>query len=182
MIFSETETGLQNCLDKLHAYTLTWDLQINLSKTKVIIFQNRGRRSNKTFTFGNHMLETTMNYKYLGTIISNTGNFKMNEASLKKKALRASYIIMQNIGTHSKPSTAIHIFEKVIEPILTYNCEIAQAYMPKSWNYSKFKNKIWEQGRELNKVILRFLRQLLGVHKKTTILAIQAETGKYRYE
>ena len=39
VIFSETETGLQNCLDKLHAYTLTWDLQINLSKTKVIIFQ-----------------------------------------------------------------------------------------------------------------------------------------------
>ena len=86
---------------------------------------------------------------------------------------------MQNIGTHSKPSTAIHIFEKVIEPILTYNCEIAQAYMPKSWNYSKFKNKIWEQGRELNKVILGFLRQLLGVHKKTTNIAIQAETGKY---
>ena len=50
-------------------------------------FQNRGRRSNKTFTFGNHMLETTMNYIYLGTIISNTGNFKMNEANLNKKAL-----------------------------------------------------------------------------------------------
>ena len=38
---------------------------------------------------------------------------------------------------------------------------------------------MWEIGRELNKVIIGFLRQLLGVHKKTTNLAILAETGKY---
>ena len=38
---------------------------------------------------------------------------------------------------------------------------------------------MWEQGPEINKVVLNFLRQILGVHKKTTSLAILAETGKY---
>ena len=82
------------------------------------------------FTFGNIILEITKNYKYLGTIITHTGNFKMNQTNLKKKGLRASYIIMRNIGANSKPSTAIRIFEKIIEPILTYNCEITEAYFP----------------------------------------------------
>ena len=66
----------------------------------------------------------------------------------------------------------------MIEPILTYNCEIAQAYIPKAWNYTKFKHNMWKIGDTLNKVIIGFLRQLLGVHKKTTNMAIQAETGK----
>jgi hypothetical protein len=52
-------------------------------------------------------------------------------------------------------------------------------FFPQSWDYNKFKNKIWESSYELNKVVLSFLRQILGVHKKTTNLALMAETGKY---
>ena len=38
---------------------------------------------------------------------------------------------------------------------------------------------MWEVGAEVNMVTLNFLRQLLGVHKKTPNLAIMGETGKY---
>ena len=38
---------------------------------------------------------------------------------------------------------------------------------------------MWDVGKEANKVIIGFLRQLLGVHKKTTNIAVLAETGKY---
>ena len=103
----------------------------------------------------------------------------MNEVKLKKKGQRASYLISKNIGLHAKPSTSIKIFEKIVEPILMYNCEISHAYMPKTWNYEKFKNKLWETGGEVNKVVLSFLRQLLGLHKKSPTLTILAETGKY---
>ncbi len=41
-----------------------------------------------------------------------------------------------------------------------------------------YKFKIWDMSNELNKVITSFIRQILGVHKKTTNLAIMAETGK----
>ena len=80
---------------------------------------------------------------------------------------------------NAKPSTSIKIFEKVVEPILLYNCEIAHAYMPKTWTYKKFTEKIWDTGDEINKVITSFVRQILGVHKKSSTLAILAETGKY---
>ena len=38
---------------------------------------------------------------------------------------------------------------------------------------------MWDLGSEVNKVVLSFVRQLLGVHKKTTNLATLSETGKY---
>ena len=38
---------------------------------------------------------------------------------------------------------------------------------------------MWETSQELNKVVLSFLRQILGVHKKTTNIGLLAETGKY---
>jgi len=105
---------------------------VNIKKTKVVIFQNGGRQRNYNFKIGNQNIDLAKSYKYLGTTITNTGNFKLNEVNLKKKGLRASYMIIRNIGYYGKPSSAIRIFEKVIEPILTYNCEIASAFLPKS--------------------------------------------------
>ena len=47
-----------------------------------------------------------------------------------------------------------------------------------SFAKAKLKN-MWDIGKEVNKVTLSFLRQVLGVHKKTTNIAILSETGKY---
>ena len=103
----------------------------------------------------------------------------MNEVNLKKKGLRASYLISKNVGMNSKPSTSLKIFEKVVEPILLYNCEVSLAYMPKAWDYNMFTDKMWETGSEVNRVVLGFLRQVLGLHKKSSTLAMLAEAGKY---
>ena len=179
VILSETPEGLQNCLNKLEDYIKKWKLEINLKKTKIMIFQNPGKRPEAVFYLGGKQVEIVHNYKYLGTIITDTGNFKANEVNLKKKGLRASYIILKNIGMFSKPSTSIKIFEKIVEPILTYNAEVAMAYFPLTWDKDKFTEKMWDTGIETNKVILSFLRQILGVQKKTCNIAILSETGKY---
>ncbi len=179
VMLSESPEGLQKCLDRLKTYTLEWGLEINRDKTKVLTFQRHGKKSNHIYHFGDIPIATTDTYKYLGTTLTHTGNFKTNSIILKKKGLRAAYIINNNIGKNSKTSTAIKIFEKVVEPILTYNCEVTEAYIPNTWDLDKFSNKIWESGHELNKVVLSFLRQILGVHKKTTNMALMAETGKF---
>ena len=106
VIMSETESGIQNCLNKLKEYTDKWKLKLNIKKTKIMVFQSAGRRRSTNFYFGTEIIEKAQNYKYLGTIISNTGSFKQNETNLKKKGLRASYIIFKNIGRYAKPSTS----------------------------------------------------------------------------
>ena len=178
LMFSENAEGLQKCLDKLSIYTRKWGLKVNLKKTKVLIFQSRGKRPQYSFFLGHQQVSIEKSYKYLGTTISDTGSFKTNETLVKKKGLRASYLIIKSIGKHAKPSTAISIFEKVVEPILTYNCEVTQAYIPIKWDFSKFQQSILKLNKQLNMVVISFLRQILGVHKKTMNAAIMAETGK----
>ena len=179
IILSESEKGLQNSLNMLEQYTKKWKLKVNLKKTQIIIFSTGGYKGKTpSFTFEKKPLKLVKEYKYLGTTITNTGQFRLNEVYLKKKGLRASYLLTQSIK-NTKISTAIKLFEKIVEPILTYNCEVSLASIPKSWDYSKFVGKMWEHGSEINKVSMNFLRQILGVHKKSSNVALMSETGKH---
>ena len=181
VLLSESPEGLQKCLDRLSEYTEKWDLKINLSKTKILVFKNNGGKNvrNPEFFAGRHKVEESKMYKYLGTIISNTGNFKSNENNLKKKGLRASFIISKHIAQFAKPSISLSIFEKVVEPLLLYNSEVTGISIPKSWDSQKFLSRMWDIGNELNRVYIGFARQILGVHKKSSNIAIHAETGKF---
>ena len=51
--------------------------------------------------------------------------------------------------------------------------------MPRNWDLNKLQSQVWEMGEEVNKVVLSFLRQILGVNKKSTNIAIMSEVGKY---
>jgi hypothetical protein len=92
VLLSETPAGLQTCLDRLAAYTEKWGIKLNLKKTKVMIFNSRGK-TRESFFFEGLPVEITTEYKYLGTLVTNNGTFKADEVNLKKKGLRASYII-----------------------------------------------------------------------------------------
>ena len=64
-----------------------------IKKTKILSFHKNGHMPSTSFHFGDLLVEKTKSYKYLGTIVTNTGNFKLKEVNLKKKGLRASYLI-----------------------------------------------------------------------------------------
>ena len=49
-----------------------------------MIFQTKGKKKVEYLTFGNQIVQHTDEYKYLGTIITTTGNFKRNKVNLKK--------------------------------------------------------------------------------------------------
>ena len=43
ILISSTAEGLQNCLNQLSDYCLKWDLSVNISKSKVIVFNKSGK-------------------------------------------------------------------------------------------------------------------------------------------
>ena len=47
ILLSESETGLQKCLDKLSEYCKTWCLNVNHEKSKVMIFKTGRIYENK---------------------------------------------------------------------------------------------------------------------------------------
>ena len=178
VLLSTTKNGLQQSLNKLEDYTNKWGIDLNIRKTKIMIFQRGGKREKSQFMFGKNTIEQTKEYKYLGTIMTDTGNFRNNEIYIKKKGLRAAFLLSRSIGNISKPSSSLIIYNKIIEPILLYNCEITHAYIPNSWDLNRFQHKMWDISKETERVTMSYLRGILGTHKKTSNISLQSETGK----
>ena len=51
ILISKSERGLQKCLTKLENYCDLWCLEINIDKTKTIVFNKSGRILQKMFLF-----------------------------------------------------------------------------------------------------------------------------------
>ena len=97
ILISESANGLQNCLNKLSDYCETWNLCINIDKTKGMIFNKSGKAIRKyVFRYNDHVLEITNEYKYLGILYKPSGSFtKATEVlckKAKKKKLHSAFI------------------------------------------------------------------------------------------
>ena len=69
---STSAEGLQQYLNKLATYCNKWKLQVNLKKTKVILFNRQGSLIRKhSFLFKSNDIEVTKQYKYLGFMSNN---------------------------------------------------------------------------------------------------------------
>ena len=69
MVLGNTERDLHIALDEFYNYCQNWKLQINITKTKVVIF---GARKTDGFLFklGDEIVQITDRYKYLGIYFS----------------------------------------------------------------------------------------------------------------
>ena len=74
VIFSKSAHGLQKSLDRLSSYCDTWKLNINLDKTKVMLFQPNGNTCKNIFTINNTIIECVTKYTYLGVVVSASGS------------------------------------------------------------------------------------------------------------
>ena len=108
VIFSDSADGLQYALNTFSEYCDKWRLTVNIAKTKIIIFNCRGRPKQTTkFTLRGSEIEITNEYKYLGIYFNQSGAF----ASAKKHVAEQA-------------NKAVDLFEKTFKPILLYGCEI----------------------------------------------------------
>ena len=125
VVLSETEDGMQNMLDNLSSYTEKNGMKINFDKTKSMIFNKSGRHLRRSFRVGKEIIHTTNNYKYLGFILTPSGEINTGLQDLKDRALRAYYSLKGKMGHYfmSYPSTTLHLFDTLIKPILLYNSD-----------------------------------------------------------
>ncbi|CAB0004933.1 unnamed protein product, partial [Nesidiocoris tenuis] len=89
VILAEDSKDQQINIDALKRYCETWGLEVNLSKSKVMVFQNGGRRSaSEKWMFGEEHIEVVSRYTYLGVVLTPRLSF---EAQLKQKASSAKF-------------------------------------------------------------------------------------------
>ena len=105
-------------------------------------------------------LECIESYKYLGIHFAASGSFTLAQHKLYKKALKAlfrlhKYFLSFNLNV----STALHVFEHTIKPILPYGCEIWESF---NTSTARFRNG----PTALDEMYSKSLCEKLHVHYK----------------
>ena len=169
---------MQQKLDLLYKYCQEWCLEINVNKTKIIIFNKRGQLIKVQFTINDIDIECIKTYKYLGIILSNSGSFKVAKSHLYNKALKSSFKIYKDIKpTDPSIKTLLHLFDHIIKPIATYGSDIwgvlsASMQSKDKCLYEIFKN--WET----ENLHMKFCKFIIGSGKKSTNFAVLSELGR----
>ena len=101
MILSKSAEGLQTAIEKTYLFYKNLGLEMNTSKTKVLIFNNRGLKiNNLNFSAGGNQIEVVDKYQYLGIKLKASVSMKLAVDELFDKANRAwfsiSNILYQN--------------------------------------------------------------------------------------
>jgi hypothetical protein len=68
VILAESVEGMQNALDIFQIYSEFWKLEINIAKTKMMIFSKRKMKQNFDFKLQGKNIEVVDIYSYLGLI------------------------------------------------------------------------------------------------------------------
>jgi hypothetical protein len=169
LLLSKSHNGLNNMLKSLKTYTDDNGLTLNLDKTKVMIFNKSGRHIRKHFIFGKHKVLTTRHYKYLGFLITPSGEITSGLNDLKARAMKAFIKIRNKMGSffQKHPLVSLKIFETLIKPILLYASDF--------WGTLKLP-----KNNPIELVHLSVCKQILGVQKQTTNIGVLLELGQVR--
>ena len=185
VILSESPTGLQSSLDSLHEYCTKWKLDVNIDKTKVVIFSKTTARKKSqmdyNFHIGDKYIEISEEYKYLGIIFSSNGSLLQAKMVLEKKAKRALYSMHSYLTDHSLPvDCSLALFNKLISPIASYGSEVWAPYCIPLNGVLKGNGSIFEKYNDFPgaKCQMKFCKRLLGVHEKAVNLAVLGELGQ----
>ena len=163
-ILAETPEHLQTALDKLDEYCSSWGLQVNVDKTKVVIFSRGKVRNIPSFSLNNMSVEVVFDYVYLGVLFNFNNKFIKAQKRLSLAGNRAMFSLLRKCRKLNLPiDLQLDLFEKCVHPVISYGCEV--------WGY---------QSLELvSKFQLRFLKLALGAYKTTPSCMILGELGCY---
>jgi hypothetical protein len=179
---SETADGLQMCIDKLYNYCTKWGLQINMKKTKSVVFNNTGKLHGKIFNVNNVHIERAKGYKYLGVYLSSSGSSAEAKEDLYKRGLKALLKFKNSFNLYKpKIKTLLHIFDHTVKPVLLYGSEVWGTSMVNKINKEeRFLFNLSKNMKQEN-VHIKFCKFSLGVGKRTTNIAVLGELGRYPF-
>ena len=123
VLLSETKAGIQELLNGYSDYCNKNRLNINIEKTKIVIFSKNHRKP--IIYINNQKIEVVNQFKYLGITISKSGKFLSALKDNINRARRAFYAQMRQVKANHIPlSCHIDLFQKQ----LTRYCSMARRF------------------------------------------------------
>ena len=146
----------------MHEYCTLYDLRLNISKTKVMIFSRGKLRKPHLLYVGEETIEVVNEYNYLGIVFNINAKFNVAKQNLYQKGNRAMFALLKKINKLSLPvDVAVKLLTHLVKPVILYSSEV------------------WGDGEcdILEKIQLRFCKYILAVNKSTCSNMVYEELG-----
>ena len=140
LILPKSAISLQRSLDILDRFCNTWNMKVNIEKTKCITFQKKNKvDKNDIFHMGGYFVSNICEFTYLGLTIYAAGSFKSSIEYLIQKARRACFALNRKIKLRHIPvNIALKLFDGHVTPILLYAAEVWNVH--ERHNFESWKN------------------------------------------
>ena len=180
--------SLQTLINIVHSFCCRWGLQVNISKTAVLVFNKAGRHIQDSFgyKYGDIDVPSETQYCYLGITLTLSGSLTKTMDELRKKGLRAYFALKSLVDVNELSVNAItKLFDALILPVTSYGCPV--------WIYrTMFIKEIISERCDtqptesvkrmatdpIEKLHLKFLKWTIGLHKKSSNLFCWGDTGR----
>jgi len=124
-LMSETPQGLQKQIDVLSEFCVERQLVINVSKTKVVMFEKRCSVAPK-FTYRGTTIEPVQSFRYLGLELHNTRGMVVAIDKLTTAGKKALFALRRRCSDLSiiDPKVMCQLFDSLVRLVLSYACEV----------------------------------------------------------
>ena len=166
LLISDTVTGLQNQLNVMNQQSKRLGLEVNLDKTKIVVFRKGGFLSRfEKWSYNDDPLQVVNCYKYLGVDFTTMLSFNNLTGAFVSKAKQAIHEILSSLKKIDCYNLDVFtkLFDSKVKPILLYGSEL--------WGCSQFD--------QIEKVHLFALKRFLNVSLHCSNNMVYAETGRY---
>lgn len=144
---------LQNMINELEYYVKDWNLQVNLSKSNIMVFRKGGGKLSErdSWMFNNQPVKVVNRYKYLGITLSPSLTLTDHFNQTARHALLGLNCVWNNLflNKHIPLLAKSDIFKSVTRSILTYGSQV--------WGY-RYADKIESVQRTFIKKIFKLPR------------------------
>ena len=180
VLLSKTTHGLQKLISGTEDFCNKWQLTINVAKTKIMVFNSR-KKYNMQWIIYDQEVEVVTSFCYLGIELDNKGTFKKAITRLYNKSWKAYLSLMENFNFHngSAVSVMLKLFNTMVQPILTYECELWGVYGWRKNECNSIWNYIMSNKHQYDKLHSRVCKQFLGIDKQTPDVIAKAELGRF---
>ena len=97
IVLAESPGELQCALDAVYTYCNNWNLTVNTSKTKIVIFSRGKIRKHGIFYYGEKTLDVVYDYVYLGCLFNYNNKFSKSKARQISQGKRAMFGLLKKL-------------------------------------------------------------------------------------
>ena len=108
----------------MYLYCKCWSLEVNVTKTKIVIFRKRSYKlnDNLVFNYNGQNIDIVNEFTYLGIVLTTKGSLCKNKEKLVSQARKAIHSIFKNSRTLCLPiDIQIEMFDTMVKPLYYIN-------------------------------------------------------------